>query len=156
MQVAAEPSTDPDEPVVPWPVRGGLVDDPVLLARVEAAFSQAHPDATSRPQVLLVTDTPAFRIAFVTATSPNGVMESWFSAATGSPDLVESAFTHGREPELQSVIAGRLHRAAGTDGTASTSPSPIELVVIAPPTSPSIQLFDDVGGSPGNRIAHSE
>jgi hypothetical protein len=147
VQVATQPSTDPNEPVVPWPVRGGLVDDPVLLARIEAAFSQAHPDATSQPQVLLVTDTPAFRIAFVTATSPNGVMESWFSAPTGSPNLVESAFTRSREPGLESVVAARLHRASGTDRTATTSPSPTELVVIALPTAPSIQLFDDVKGS---------
>jgi hypothetical protein len=130
-------------------VRGDLVDDRVLLARVEAGFSQAHPDATSQPQVLLVTDTPAFRIAFVTATSSNGVMESWFSAPTGSPDLVESAFTG--EPGLERVVAARLHRVSGTDRKASTSPSPIQLVVIAAPTAPSIQLFDDVQGSRATR-----
>jgi hypothetical protein len=146
--VSVQPSTDPDQPVVPWPVRGGLNNEVVLLARIEAAFAQAHPDATSRPQVLLITNTPAFRLAYVTATMPGGVLQSWFSAPPGSPDLVESAVSVGNGLFPTNVIAARLHQASGSGTTDPASPSATQLVVIAAPTAPSIQVFGLVEGSP--------
>ena len=146
--VAVQPSINPDEPVVSWPVRGDLLDSPVLLASIEAAFSQAHPDATSRPQVLLITDTPAFRIAYLTATMPGGVLQSWFSGPTGSADLAESAFSVGTALFPTSVIAARLHQASGSGTTGPASRSATQLVVIAAPTAPSIQVFGLVEGSP--------
>ncbi len=148
VQLAAQPSTDPDQPVVAWRLRGDQLDSPVLLARIEAAFSQAHPDATSRPQVLLIADTPAFRIAYVTATMPGGVAQSWFSGPTGSNDMAESAFSVGNPLVATSVIAARLHQASGSTTTRAGSASTTELVIIAAPTAPSIQVFGLVEGSP--------
>ena len=147
--VAAQPSTDPDQPVVAWRVRGDRLDSPVLLARIEAAFSQAHPDATSRPQVLLIADTPAFRLAYVTATMPGSdVAQSWFSGPTGSDDMAESAFGVGRALVATSVIAARLHQASGSTTTRAGSASTTELVIIAAPTAPSIQVFGLADGGP--------
>ncbi len=147
VQIAAQPSTDPDQPVVPWPVRGDLADDRVLLARIEAAFSQAHPDATTRPQVLVITDTPAFRLAYLTAMTPEGMLASWFSAPTGSSDMRESFAAYADDIGSTSAIAARVHWASGARVAGAGSASPRELVIIAPPTTPSIEIFDSVEGT---------
>jgi hypothetical protein len=122
--------TDPGA-VVDWPARGTAALDPLLTANVKAAFISAHPDLTGPVQVLLATDTPAFRVAYLTAQSSGGVLQSWFYGPVGSTDLAESTASFGGGLDSNStVLASGLVDAQGHT----------ELVVIAPPVTRRMQL----------------
>ena len=122
--------TDPGA-VVDWPARGTAALDPLLTANVKAAFISAHPDLTGPVQVLLATDTPAFRVAYLTARSSGGVLQSWFYGPVGSTDLAESTASFGGGLDSSStVLASGLVDAQGHT----------ELVVIAPPLTRRMQL----------------
>ena len=117
---------------VDWPTRGSASTDTALLGSVKALFVQAHPEATGDVRVLLATDTPAFRIAYVTANSTTGVIQSWFSGPVGAHNLFEGAFSYGDTLRPDSVL--------GT--TLVDSSEKAELVVIAPPTANDMEIAD--------------
>jgi hypothetical protein len=119
--------------VVSWPVRGSAAGEPVLLANLRALFLADHPDVTGPAQVLLAADTPAFRVAYVTATSASGVVQAWFYGPVGSSELKEGAASFGGSLVANaSVIASGLVDSAGH----------MELVVIAPPTTTGMSIAD--------------
>ena len=118
-------------PVVGWTTRGTAAQDGTLLTKLKVAFLRAHPEATGQVQVLLVTDTSAYRIAYVTAKSPTGVLESWFYGPVGSNDLVEGVVQYGVGLDTHSgVLATGLADAQGHT----------ELVVLAPPGTRTMRL----------------
>jgi len=130
----------PAHGVVDWPVRGSAKNDPRLLVNLRAAFVGAHPDAFAPIQVLAALDTPQFRVAYVTAASTDGVVQSWFYGPRGSDDLTEGASSYGGSLLHTSVIAAAVADPAGHD----------ELVVIAPPETTDVQLGDfDFSKPPG-------
>jgi hypothetical protein len=111
-------------PVVAWPTRGTAATDAALITKLKAAFLHAHPEATGQVQVLLVTDTSTYRIAYVTAKSPTGVLESWFYGPVGSDDLVEGVVQYGGGLDARTeILATGLADAQGHT----------QLVVLAPP-----------------------
>jgi hypothetical protein len=116
--------------VVPWVPRGTAANDSVLLNNLTSYFATVHTDATGQTQVLLATDTPAFRIAYVTANSSNGVIQSWFYGPVGSEDLIEGATSYGGSLLPDSVLANELVAPGGDT----------ELVVIGPPDTTGMQL----------------
>jgi hypothetical protein len=116
--------------VVPWVPRGTAANDSILLANLTSYFTTVHTDAIGQTQVLLATDTPALRIAYVTANSSNGVIQSWFYGPVGSEDLIEGATSYGGTLLPDSVLADEL-----VDPTGDT-----ELVVIGPPDTTGMQL----------------
>jgi hypothetical protein len=118
--------------VVPWVTRGTAANDAELIANLKAYFATVHTDAVGQTQVLLATDTSAFRIAYVTANSSNGVIQSWFYGPVGSEDLVEGATSYGGSLLSTSVLADGLFDSSGH----------AELVVIAPPDTTGMQLAD--------------
>ncbi|MDQ1486677.1 MAG: hypothetical protein QOJ62_2370, partial [Actinomycetota bacterium] len=118
--------------VVDWPVRGNVSKDAALLRSVRSTFIEGHPDATGRVQVLLAADTAAFRVAYVTANSHNGVLQSWMYGAVGSADLIEGAFSYGGPLTPTSVLTAALSIPSGRT----------EIIVIAPPETTSMQVGD--------------
>lgn len=118
--------------VVPWLPRGTAVGDAILVANLKSYFATVHTDATGQIQVLLATDTPAFRIAYVTANSPNGVIQSWFYGPVGSENLIEGATSYGGSLLPDSVLADGLVDSSGR----------VEFVVIGPPDATGMQLAD--------------
>ena len=95
-----------------------------LITKLKAAFLHAHPETTGQVQVLLVTDTSTYRIAYVTAKSPTGVLESWFYGPVGSNDLVEGVVQYGGGLDARTeILATGLADAQGHT----------QLVVLAPP-----------------------
>jgi hypothetical protein len=130
----------PDAPalVVDWPTRGNALDDVDMLASLRTDFVQLHPDAVGQVQVLLATDTSAFRLAYVTANSPSGVIQSWFFGPIGSARLVEGAWRYGGGLPPGSVVAAAVSDPAGDT----------EFVVIAPPTAADMQLFNYAASGP--------
>jgi hypothetical protein len=126
--------------VVPWVTRGTAANDPVLIANLKSYFATVHTDAFGQTQVLLATDTSAFRIAYVTANSPNGVIQSWFYGPVGSENLIEGATSYGGSLLSDSVLADGLVDTSGHE----------EFVVIAPPDTTAMRLADfDFSKSPG-------
>jgi hypothetical protein len=121
--------TDPGL-VVNWPTRGNAATDVSLLAKLKADFVQEHPNAIGEVQVLLVADTPAFRLACVTANSGSGVIRAWSFGPIGSTTMVEGAFSYGGRLLSTSVLATAVSDPAGHT----------ELVVIAPPTTDDMTL----------------
>ena len=111
-------------PVVAWPTRGTAAQNGALITKLKAAFLHAHPETTGQVQVLLVTDTSTYRIAYVTAKSPTGVLESWFYGPVGSNDLVEGVVQYGGGLDARTeILATGLADAQGHT----------QLVVLAPP-----------------------
>jgi hypothetical protein len=111
-------------PVVAWPTRGTAAHNGPLITKLKAAFLHAHPETTGQVQVLLVTDTSTYRIAYVTAKSPTGVLESWFYGPIGSNDLVEGVVQYGGGLDARTeILATGLADAQGHT----------QLVVLAPP-----------------------
>ncbi|HWF40616.1 MAG TPA: hypothetical protein VN683_00905 [Acidothermaceae bacterium] len=111
-------------PVVAWPTRGTAAQNGALITKLKAAFLHAHPETTGQVQVLLVTDTSTYRIAYVTAKSPTGVLESWFYGPVGSTDLVEGVVQYGGGLDAHTeILATGLADAQGHT----------QLVVLAPP-----------------------
>ncbi len=111
-------------PVVAWPTRGTAAKNVTLITKLKAAFLHAHPETTGQVQVLLVTDTSSYRIAYVTAKSPTGVLESWFYGPVGSNDLVEGVVQYGGGLDAHTeILATGLADAEGHT----------QLVVLAPP-----------------------
>ena len=111
-------------PVVAWPTRGTAATNGPLITKLKAAFLHAHPETTGQVQVLLVTDTSTYRIAYVTAKSPTGVLESWFYGPVGSNDLVEGVVQYGGGIDARTeILATGLADAQGHT----------QLVVLAPP-----------------------
>jgi len=111
-------------PVVAWPTRGTAAKNGPLITKLKAAFLHAHPETTGQVQVLLVTDTSTYRIAYVTAKSPTGVLESWFYGPVGSSDLVEGVVQYGGGLDARTeILATGLADAQGHT----------QLVVLAPP-----------------------
>jgi hypothetical protein len=138
----APAATGPTGPVlvVPWLPRGSAAKDTVLLARLKSYFTTVHGDVTGQTQVLLATDTPTLRIAYVTSNSRNGVIQSWFFGPVGSDNLVEGATSYGGSLLPDSVLADGLIDSNGHE----------EFVVIAPPATTAMQLADfDFSKSPG-------
>jgi hypothetical protein len=84
-------ATAVDNEVVDWPIRGTLASDATLGSEVIATFVTNHPGATGRIQLLLLTDTPTFRVAYVRAQTPDGSIGAWFYGDIGSETLVEGA-----------------------------------------------------------------
>jgi hypothetical protein len=115
---------------VDWPTRGNAATDSALVSGVKALFVRAHPEATGDVRVLLATDTPAFRIAYVTANSSNGVIQSWFSGPVGADALFEGAFSYGGALQADSVLATIV----------ANSAEKAELIVIAPPTASEMEI----------------
>jgi hypothetical protein len=118
--------------VVPWATRGTAANDTVLLAHLKSYFTTVHADATGQTQVLLATDTPTMRIAYVTSNSINGVIQSWFYGPVGSDDLVEGASSYGGSLLPDSILADGLIDSSGHE----------QCVVIAPPDTTGIQIAD--------------
>jgi hypothetical protein len=118
--------------VVPWLTRGSAAGDAALIANLKSYFMAVHTDAIGQTQVLLATDTPAFRIAYVTANSSNGVIQSWFYGPVGSDNLIEGATSYGGSLLPDSVLADGLVDSSGHD----------EFVVIGPPDTTGMQLAD--------------
>ena len=109
---------------VAWPTRGNAADDETLIDRLKLMFAHAHPEASDSVQVLLLTDTANFRIAYLTANSAAGVIQSWFSGPVGASELFEGAASFGGTVQPDSVIATTVTNSVGK----------AELVVIARPT----------------------
>jgi hypothetical protein len=124
---------------VDWPTRGNAATDATLLNGVEALFVRAHPEATGDVHVLLAADTPAFRIAYVTANSTSGVIQSWFSGPVGADELFEGAFSYGGAVQPTSVLATVVANSSGK----------AELVVIAPPAASDMEISDFDGTPEG-------
>ncbi|HEY3926189.1 MAG TPA: hypothetical protein VGL75_16630 [Acidothermaceae bacterium] len=118
--------------VVPWATRGTAAKDTVLLAHLKSYFTTVHADASGQVQVLLATDTPTMRIAYVTSNSINGVIQSWFYGPVGSDNLVEGATSYGGSLLPDSILADGLIDTSGHE----------EYVVIAPPDTTGIQIAD--------------
>ncbi len=118
--------------VVPWVPRGTAANDSVLLNNLTSYFATVHTDATGQTQVLLATDTPTGRIAYVTSNSPNGVIQSWFYGPRGSDNLVEGATSYGGSMLPDSIIADGLIDGSGDE----------YFVVIAPPDTTDMQIAD--------------
>ncbi|HTC69743.1 MAG TPA: hypothetical protein VK662_09260, partial [Acidothermaceae bacterium] len=116
--------------VVPWVTRGTAAKDPTLIANLESYFATVHTDAVGQTQVLLATDTSAFRIAYVTANSPNGVIQSWFYGPVGSENLIEGATSYGGSLLPTSVLTDGLIDPSGHE----------EFIVIAPPDTTGMQI----------------
>jgi hypothetical protein len=127
---------------VDWPTRGDAATDTTLLNAVKALFVQAHPEATGDVHVLLATDTPAFRIAYVTANSTGGVIQSWFSGPVGADQLFEGAFSYAGAVQADTVLATIV----------TNSSEKAELVVIAPPTASDMKITD-FDGTPAGLFA---
>jgi hypothetical protein len=119
--------------MVTWPTRGTAAGDSTLLASLKTAFHDAHPDTTGPAQVLLATDTSAYRIACVTADSPNGVLQSWFYGPVGSNHLVEGVVQYDDSLTASSVVATGLADSRGDT----------QLVVIAPPGTTTMQVANN-------------
>lgn len=128
------PAARPSGPVlvVPWLPRGNAANDSVLLAHLTSYFTTVHKDATGQTQVLLATDTPTLRIAYVTANSPNGVIQSWFYGPVGSENLVEGATSYGGSLLSDSVLVDGLIDTTGHE----------QFIVIAPPATTGMQIAD--------------
>jgi len=118
--------------VVPWLPRGTAAHDDVLLAHLTSYFTTVHKDATGQTQVLLATDTPTLRLAYVTANSPNGVIQAWFYGPVGSDNLIEGASSYGGSLLPDSVLADGLIDSTGHE----------RFVVIAPPATTGMQIAD--------------
>ena len=118
--------------VVPWATRGTAAKDAVLLAHLKSYFTTVHPDASGQIQVLLATDTPTMRIAYVTSNSINGVIQSWFYGPVGSENLVEGATSYGGSLLPDSILADGLIDTNGHE----------QYVVIAPPDTTGMQIAD--------------
>jgi hypothetical protein len=118
--------------VVPWLTRGTAARDSELIANLKSYFMAVHTDAIGQTQVLLATDTQAFRIAYVTANSPNGVIQSWFYGPVGSENLIEGSTSYGGSLLPDSVLADGLVDSSGRT----------EFVVIGPPDTTGMQLAD--------------
>ena len=120
-------------PVVAWPTRGNAAADAVLLAQLRATFLQSHPDVIGSAQVLLADDTALYRVAYVVANSPSGVLGTWFYGKVGSTNLVEGSSSYGSPFTANaSVLASILVDPQGV----------AQLVVIAPPVESGIQISD--------------
>ncbi len=115
---------------VAWPTRGNAADDTTLIDRLKLMFAQAHPEASDNVQVLVLADTSAFRIAYLTANSANGVIQSWFSGPVGASELFEGEFNFGGSVQADSVIATTVTNSVGQT----------QLVVIARPTADNMTL----------------
>ena len=118
-------------PVVAWPTRGTAAHNSTLISKLKAAFLHAHPETTGQVQVLLVTDTSSYRLAYVTAKSPTGVLESWFFGPVGSNDLVEGVVQYGGGIDARTELLAT--------GLADTQ-GHTQLVVLAPPGTRSMRL----------------
>ena len=118
--------------VVPWVTRGTDAKDAELIANLKSYFATVHTDAVGQTQVLLATDTSAFRIAYVTANSPNGVIQSWFYGPIGSENLLEGATSYGGSLLPTSVLTDGLIDPSGHE----------EFIVIAPPDTTGMQIAD--------------
>jgi hypothetical protein len=118
--------------VVPWAPRGTAAKDAVLISRLKSYFTTVHGDATGQTQVLLATDTPTLRIAYVTSNSRNGVIQSWFYGPVGSDNLVEGATSYGGSLLPDSILADGLIDTNGHE----------QFVVIAPPDTTAMQIAD--------------
>jgi hypothetical protein len=118
--------------VVPWSPRGNAAGDAVLLSHLKSYFTTVHQDATGQTQVLLAADTPTLRIAYVTANSPNGVIQSWFYGPVGSQNLIEGATSYGGSLLPDSVLVDGLIDVTGHE----------QFVVIAPPDTTGMQIAD--------------
>lgn len=130
--------------VVDWPARGGLGSDTALSANLRTAFVAQHPDAVGQVQILVATDTPWFRVAYVTARSRSGILQSWFYGPVGSDALTEGNFSYGGNLLHESVLAAVLSDPAGHS----------VLVVIGPPETTAVQLTDlDFSKSGGIDVA---
>jgi hypothetical protein len=128
------PVAEPGVPslVVPWTPRGTAAKDAVLISRLKSYFTTVHQDATGQTQVLLATDTPTLRIAYVTSNSRNGVIQSWFFGPVGSDNLVEGATSYGGSLLPDSILADGLIDTNGHE----------QFVVIAPPATTGMQIAD--------------
>ena len=139
------PVAQPTGPVmvVPWSPRGSAAGDAGLLSSLKSYFTTVHGDATGQTQVLLATDTPTLRIAYVTSNSRNGVIQSWFYGPVGSDNLVEGATTYGGSLLPDSILADGLIDTNGHE----------QFVVIAPPDTTGMQIadfdFNDPSVGPG-------
>ncbi len=122
-----------DEQVVDWPTRGELQRDTGLLSSLRATFVADHPDAIGDVQVLLATDTSSFRLAYLTAHSPQGDIEAWYFGPIGSTKLKEGSFTDAGRLQHSSVVAAALSDPAGHS----------VLVVIGPPETTEVLLSQD-------------
>jgi hypothetical protein len=99
---------------------------------LKSYFTTVHLDATGQTQVLLATDTPTLRIAYVTSNSRNGIIQSWFYGPVGSDNLVEGATSYGGSLLPDSILADGLIDANGHE----------QFVVIAPPDTTGMQIAD--------------
>lgn len=135
---SAHPSAPPpsafvansDERVVDWPTRGELRGDTTLLSSLRSTFVADHTDAIGDVQVLLATDTSSFRLAYLTAHSPQGVIDAWYFGPVGSTKLTEGSFTYAGNLQHSSVVAAALSDPAGHS----------VLVVIGPPETSQVLL----------------
>jgi hypothetical protein len=133
---AAAPQVEIDaaHEVVNWPIRGSLSADVTLGSSVIATFVTNHPGVTGPIQLLLLTDTTTFRVAYVRAQTPDGSIGAWFYGDIGSQTMVEGASDLGFSVlGTDTVIAAVLVH----DGTR-------ELVTLSSPTARSMVLH---GGS---------
>jgi hypothetical protein len=92
---AASPTPGDDGLVVDWPTRGTLAGNANLAADLRATFAAAHSGLTGPVQVLLITDTTTFRVAYVTARTQTGSIGSWFYGNIGSQHLTEGSSSLG-------------------------------------------------------------
>jgi hypothetical protein len=138
---ANTPRTTGNTRVVDWPTRGNAATDSALIDNLRHDFVKLHPTAVGEIQVLLAADTPAFRVAYVTANSKFGVMQSWYDGPIGSNHLVEGSFSFGgRLVSSATVLTTALSNLAGRT----------ELVVIGPPQTTEMELADfDFSKPPG-------
>jgi hypothetical protein len=125
--------------LVPRLPRGTAANDTVLLAHLKSYFTTVHQDATGQTQVLLATDTPTLRIAYVTSNSRNGVIQSWFYGPVGSDNLVEGATSYGGSLLSDSVLVDGLIDPTGHE----------QFVVIAPPDTTGMRIADFDFTQPG-------
>lgn len=117
--------------VIDWPTRGNAATDGTLIENLRTDFVKAHPAAVGQVQVLVASDTPVFRVAYVTANSKFGVMQSWYYGPVGATRLAEGSFSFGGR-----LVAGATVLATALADRAGHT----ELVVIAPPAAADMQI----------------
>jgi hypothetical protein len=138
---ALSPAVSPEPPdsapavvdagyVVGWPTRGSLATNAALEFDVRSTFLHDHTGLTGPVQVLLLTDTTTFRVAYVTARTNVGSVGSWFYGNIGDQHLTEGSSQLGFSILGNDSVLSALLVYGGSR----------ELVVLASPTATSMVL----------------
>ena len=123
---------------IDWPLRGGsATDDRVLMFNLRTAFLAGHPDLIGPMQVLLASDQPGFRIAYVTGRTPQDVVGTWYYGQVGATQLAEGSTTSTRDDGAAVPVTAIVSSPDGTEW----------LIAVGPPGATSLTLDGAGAGS---------